>query len=56
MMGIIQPLMPPSPRVLLSIDYEPWFALTRRYDKLAGLEQRRSLDGGFTQRALYPIL
>ena len=56
MMGIIQPLMPPSPRVLLSIDYEPWFALTRRYDKLAGLEQRRSLDGGFTQRALDPIL
>ena len=48
--------MPPSPRVLLSIDYEPWFALTRRYDSLAGLEQRRSLDGGFTQQALDPIL
>jgi hypothetical protein len=48
--------MPPSPRVLLSIDYEPWFALTRRYDRLAGAEQRRSLDAGFTLRALAPIL
>jgi hypothetical protein len=48
--------MPPSPRVLLSIDYEPWFALTRRYDNLAGLEQRRDLDAGFTRRALEPIL
>jgi hypothetical protein len=45
-----------SPRVLLSIDYEPWFALTRRYDDLPGPEQRRDLDGGFTQRALDPIL
>lgn len=53
--------MPPSPRVLLSIDYEPWFALTRRYDdlpskSLSGHEQRRALDGGFTQRAIDPIL
>lgn len=46
----------PSPRVLLSIDYEPWFALTRRYDGLADPQQRRGLDGGFTRRALDPIL
>ena len=45
-----------SPRVLLSIDYEPWFALTRRYDQLSGPEQRRDLDGGFTRQALDPIL
>ncbi len=48
--------MPPTPRVLLSIDYEPWFALTRRYDSLLGSEQRCELDGGFSQRALDPIL
>ncbi len=48
--------MLPSPRVLLSIDYEPWFALTRRYDSLSGADQRRELDGGFTLRALDPIL
>lgn len=48
--------MAPSPRVLLSIDYEPWFALTRRHDSLAGLEQRRDLDAGFTLRALDPML
>jgi len=48
--------MLPSPRVLLSIDYEPWFALTRRYDRLSGHEQRRTLDGGFTNDALDPIL
>jgi hypothetical protein len=48
--------MPPSPRVLLSIDYEPWFALTRRYDSLASSQQRCELDGGFTLHALDPIL
>jgi hypothetical protein len=48
--------MHPSPRVLLSIDYEPWFALTRRYDQLGDPEQRRALDGGYTQRAIDPIL
>ena len=46
----------PSPRVLLSIDYEPWFALTRRYDSLGDTSQRRALDGGFTCSALDPIL
>lgn len=48
--------MIPSPRVLLSIDYEPWFALTRRYDSLRNPKQRRELDAGFTLRALDPIL
>ena len=48
--------MPPSPRVLLSIDYEPWFALTRRYDNISDPAQRCELDGGFTQRAIDPIL
>ncbi|PWH12989.1 MAG: hypothetical protein DDG60_11280 [Anaerolineae bacterium] len=46
----------PSPRVLLSIDYEPWFALTRRYDALRDSLQRRTLDGGFTRQALDPLL
>jgi hypothetical protein len=46
----------PAPRVLLSIDYEPWFALTRRYDSLRDPQQRRALDGGFTLQALNPIL
>lgn len=49
-------VMSPTPRVLLSIDYEPWFALTRRYDSLQGTSARRTLDGGFTQQALNPIL
>ena len=46
----------PSPRILLSIDYEPWFALTRRYDSLSDAIQRRALDGSFTRFALDPIL
>jgi hypothetical protein len=45
-----------SPRVLLSVDYEPWFALFRRYDRLTDSGQRRDIDGGFTQYALGPIL
>ena len=48
--------MPPSPRVLLSIDYEPVFALFRHYDKLTDPEQRRDLDQGFTLDAINPIL
>jgi hypothetical protein len=48
--------MPPSPRVLLSIDYEPWFSIVHRYDSLIGPSERRTLDGGFTLRALDPIL
>jgi hypothetical protein len=46
----------PTPRVLLSIDYEPWFALVRRFDKLSQPDERRDLDGGFTAWAIDPIL
>ncbi len=49
-------IMPPSPRVLLSIDYEPWFALSRRYDGLRDPIQRRELDGGFASAALSAVL
>ena len=45
-----------SPRVLLSLDYEPWFALFRRYDELTDSIQRRNLDDSFTLHALDPIL
>ena len=48
--------MPISPRVLLSIDYEPVFALFRHYDSLTDPDQRRDLDAGFTLRAVDPIL
>ena len=48
--------MIPAPRVLLSIDYEPWFALFRHYDSLSDPRQRCELDGGFTLRALDPLL
>lgn len=48
--------MSDSPRVLLSIDYEPWFALFRKYDHVSDPQIRRDLDGGFTRRALDPIL
>lgn len=45
-----------TPRVLLSIDYEPCFALFRHYDHLIDPVQRRELDGGFTWRAIDPML
>lgn len=48
--------MPTTPRVLLSIDYEPWFALFRHYDSLTNPIERRDLDNGFTMRAIDPIL
>jgi peptidoglycan/xylan/chitin deacetylase (PgdA/CDA1 family) len=48
--------MLPAPRVLLTIDYEPWFALFRRYDKMENSVERRDLDGGFTLQAIDPIL
>lgn len=48
--------MAPSPRVLLTIDYEPWFALTRRFDAIDDTTVRKDLDGGFTQAAIDPIL
>jgi hypothetical protein len=48
--------MPPAPRVLLSIDYEPVFALFRHYDRLSDPEERRALDQGFTRDAIDLIL
>lgn len=48
--------MKDSPRVLLTIDYEPWFALSRRYDRLQDPQQRKILDQGFTKTALPQIL
>jgi hypothetical protein len=45
-----------TPRVLLSIDYEPWFALFRHYDSLSDPVERRDLDGGFTKHAIDSIL
>lgn len=48
--------MSATPRVLLSIDYEPWFALFRHYDSLTDPTERRELDGGFTRQAIDPIL
>ena len=46
----------PTPRVLLSIDYEPWYALVRRFDGLSDPDERRDLDGGFTHWAIDRIL
>jgi hypothetical protein len=48
--------MPLSPRVLLSIDYEPWFAIFRRYDTITSAIQRKKLDDGFALDALDPVL
>jgi len=45
-----------TPRILLSVDYEPVFALFRYYDRLSDTRQRRDLDSGFTWHALDPIL
>lgn len=48
--------MPISPRVLLSIDYEPVFALFRHYDQITDVKTRRDLDARFTLEAVDPIL
>ena len=48
--------MTASPRVLLSIDYEPVFALFRHYDHMTDAKTRRDMDGGFTRRAVDLIL
>lgn len=45
-----------EPRILLSIDYEPWFALSRRYDSITDSQQRCAIDGGFSRGAIDPIL
>ena len=47
--------MTPSPRLLLTIDYESWYAPSRRYDFLTPSE-RRGLDDGFAHHALEPLL
>ncbi|MEN9563119.1 MAG: hypothetical protein RIR73_1363 [Chloroflexota bacterium] len=47
--------MTPSPRLLLTIDYESWFAPSRRYDFLPP-ETRYQLDGERSRRAIDPIL
>ncbi|SRR5581483_129951 len=47
---------PVSPRVLLSIDYEPWFAFIRRYDGIIASETRRELDDDFSRSAINGIL
>jgi len=45
-----------SPRVLLSIDYEPWFAFIRRYDSITDGRRRQELDGGYSRMAIDGIL
>jgi len=45
----------PSPRLLLTIDYESWFAPSRRYDFLTS-DERRALDDGFVYKVLDPLL
>lgn len=47
--------MTPAPRLLLTIDYESWFAPSRRYDFLP-TEQRFHLDNGISRDAIDPIL
>lgn len=47
--------MTPSPRLLLTIDYESWFAPSRRYDFLPP-ETRYQLDGERSRQAIDPIL
>ncbi len=47
--------MSPSPRLLLTIDYESWFAPSRKYDFLSP-QERRTLDDGFANDAIDPIL
>lgn len=47
--------MTPSPRLLLTIDYESWFAPSRRYDFLPP-ETRHQLDDGRSRLSIDPIL
>jgi hypothetical protein len=47
--------MSASPRLLLTIDYESWFAPSRKYDFLSPKE-RHKLDDGFACNVLDPIL
>ncbi|MFN8413157.1 MAG: polysaccharide deacetylase family protein [Anaerolineales bacterium] len=47
--------MTPSPRLLLTIDYESWYALSRTYDNLSS-DKRHALDENFARSAVDPIL
>ncbi len=47
--------MTPSPRLLLTIDYESWFALSRKYDNFSSSE-RCELDDSYSRNALDLIL
>lgn len=47
--------MTPSPRLLLTIDYESWFAPSRRYDFLPP-KKRFELDDNFSNQVIDPIL
>ncbi len=47
--------MTPSPRLLLTIDYESWFALSRQYDFLPA-ETRMRMDEEIARTSLDPIL
>ncbi len=47
--------MTPSPRLLLTIDYESWFALSRQYDFLPA-ETRMRMDEEIARTSLTPIL
>lgn len=47
--------MTPSPRLLLTIDYESWYALSRTYDNLSS-DKRHALDESFARNAIDPIL
>ena len=53
--GYNLPAMNPSPRLLLTIDYESWLAPSRRYDFLSP-EKRFALDEGFAWNVIDPIL
>ena len=54
-MNRTEPATLPPPRVLFSIDYEPWFALTRHHDHILPA-LRRELDNGSSEALLDPIL
>jgi len=47
--------MTPSPRLLLTIDYESWFAVSRRYDFIP-METRKQMDEEIARTSLDPIL
>ncbi|MCC7117369.1 MAG: polysaccharide deacetylase family protein [Anaerolineales bacterium] len=47
--------MTSTPRLMLTIDYESWYALSRRYDHITSAE-RHKLDENFARNALDPIL